>query len=115
MAVIQANETNGKVVVLGDKISSIKLTKANLSNKLKNCKKYINKVMPMICDVLDDVGYKYTINDTQTEIIVNKRSLNKSKLQSTVLDKVDIPKTDMQLLVSVYQVKNNIFIRLKRK
>ncbi len=105
---VEAN--NSFKVCVKDKAEVISLT-----DKLNECKKYTGTIMNTITEILTNKKMEYSINTNKTEITVTHKGVERDKIKSLVLSKCDFQLSTLNLLVQMYQLENEVVIRLKRK
>ena len=82
------------------------------SISMKECREYVNNIMPQIIDLLTENSISFTSDASTSEIKI--KNSDKKEICS-LLRKLAIPHTVLYFILDISQVKDNVYIRKKIK
>ena len=91
------------------------MTTTGLEEGYAKSKKYADKVLGEIKDILTHNNISFVANSKETEIMITKNKQTKKSINNTLLANISIPKTSFMILVDVVESGGNVFIRQKTK
>ena len=84
-----------------------------LDTNLKECKRYVDTIMPDVLKILDYNAIWYIVDSKNTEITINECPMTKDELEILIESSLDIPKIVSSILLKYKEAKGKIFIRLQ--
>jgi len=80
---------------------------------LNECKKYTNKIMSMISNLLESHGYEVNAAKSNNELVVQTPNL--TKINDIIFNELDVPFTVKTTVIDTYETQSKVYIRLKFK
>lgn len=86
-----------------------------ITNRLGECRDYADNIIDSVCEILVKRDLKYITNDKKNEITISEKNINKDDIMKLIYEEINIPKHIVDLLINIYQLKNQVIIRQKRR
>ena len=77
------------------------------------CKKYTDKIMKMITDLLVSHDYEVSADKSSNELVV--QSSNVTGINDLIYEELDVPFTVKSTIIDTYETQSKVYIRLKFK
>ena len=77
------------------------------------CKKYTDKIMKMITDLLVSHDYEVSADKSSNELVV--QSSNLTAINDLIYEELDVKKKKKSTIIDTYETQSKVYIRLKFK
>lgn len=77
------------------------------------CKKYTDKIMKMITDLLVSHDYEVSSDKSSNELVV--QSSNLTAINDLIYEELDVPFNVKSTIIDTYETQSKVYIRLKFK